>query len=449
MKLHSDNLLGRGWSLVMLCPDSQAIVDRDRGISGLGTLLDGEALALAVNQAVPGLGVRKAELNYLRYKPGQNCVAQYQLHTLTEIVDVYAKAHGSDAREKLAKAVVRQTLGATFETGRLFLDTTGIEISAYPDDAKLVTLQKLGNSDDRFRLLRRLLPTRENLWHAQLFRLAYKPERRLVMLARGHGEAAVLKFYTRTGFDRAKLAAQLRLGGNGWQIPNLIGDSRSKAILAFEFAPGECLRKRVSETSDNLPLARQVGLALAEFHSVPAPANLPVLTGDDRIAELSSALQQLSWVAPELEIRANQVAGTLTGWLRVQKPAFHLVHGDYYDKQILVGQNELTILDLDRAHIGDPRIDISTFIAHLIRDVCSGRLDEQHAAAFSRQLIHGYRGVTGSAACAELNYMIALALMHLIHHPFRYAERNWTNGMSRMLTYAEALIHHRSPWLEE
>ena len=53
------------------------------------------------------------------------------------------------------------------------------------------------------------MPNKEELWSGTITTLAYKPERRYVARLEGeHGARAVLKFYSREGFEKVRLAAK-------------------------------------------------------------------------------------------------------------------------------------------------------------------------------------------------------------------------------------------------
>src|SRR5262245_9608618 len=100
----------------VLSPADAELVARDRGLPGLATLLDPDAFLEAVRKAAPGTCLESARLRYVRYKHGTNCLVAYRLDGGGAPIDVYAKAHGLDAPEKLDKASER--LGVVGALGR-------------------------------------------------------------------------------------------------------------------------------------------------------------------------------------------------------------------------------------------------------------------------------------------------------------------------------------------
>jgi aminoglycoside phosphotransferase (APT) family kinase protein len=41
------------------------------------------------------------------------------------------------------------------------------------------------------------------------------------------------------------------------------------------------------------------------------------------------------------------------------------LHRDFYDKQILLGPDHVTLLDMDTAGFGDPELDVANFCVHV------------------------------------------------------------------------------------
>ena len=59
-------------------------------------------------------------------------------------------------------------------------------------------------------------------------------------------------------------------------------------------------------------------------------------------------------ILPELAGQATELAGELRQWKLEQAVALVPVHGDFYDKQVLVNAKGLALIDSDNAHLGDP-----------------------------------------------------------------------------------------------
>src|SRR5438093_582994 len=63
----------------MLCPADTDLVRRDPALPGLALLLDPDAFAADLRQAVPGIEVEGGRITYVRYKPGTSCLVGYRL----------------------------------------------------------------------------------------------------------------------------------------------------------------------------------------------------------------------------------------------------------------------------------------------------------------------------------------------------------------------------------
>ena len=93
----------------MLSHPDRVLVERDAALPGLATVLDPEALVIAVQRAFPQIQIDAAYSTYVRYKPGTNCLVAYELTIAGRRLGAYATAHGTDAAIKSADA--RQTPG--------------------------------------------------------------------------------------------------------------------------------------------------------------------------------------------------------------------------------------------------------------------------------------------------------------------------------------------------
>src|SRR5262245_44651897 len=88
----------------MLSPHDAEIVNRDHDIPGLHILLDDEALALFVAEFLSLAEGVRAECDYLRYKPGQNCLARFQVLGSAHPQRFYAIAYRPADLVKVQKA---------------------------------------------------------------------------------------------------------------------------------------------------------------------------------------------------------------------------------------------------------------------------------------------------------------------------------------------------------
>ena len=182
------------------------LIRRDSGIPGLGLMLDPARLLAGMRGQLDISKVDAIKLNYLRYKPGMNCLARYELRVKGQTIHAYAKSHGRDAASKLGKAMERPVIDSVLGPGQVVLESERIVFSTFPNDAKLASLQCLGEAGCRQRLFRRVFDEDSEWQGCELANvLNYKPERRYVVrLKRDDGASALAKFYTRSGFGKAR-----------------------------------------------------------------------------------------------------------------------------------------------------------------------------------------------------------------------------------------------------
>jgi aminoglycoside phosphotransferase (APT) family kinase protein len=165
---------------------------------------------------------------------------------------------------------------------------------------------------------------------------------------------------------------------------------------------GEALPSRIlfdeKYTAARGKLAYQCGAALGRIHQIPlatVPAALRNLSMDDDLDRLQGLLDKYGNASAVHQLGLN--------WLRQNKPEDGrrcLVHGDFRNGNLLVDEQGLVaVLDWELAHIGDPAEDLGYLCGNVWR---FGKIDKP-VGGFGeyRDLLDGYRSVTGWAPCLE------------------------------------------------
>lgn len=417
------------------------LLRRDRGIPGFETILDtARLLAGLSNQLDIGL-VNDINLNYLRYKPGTNCLARYELKTPDGTICAYAKAHGQDAVIKTKKSRARPVIDNILGPGRVVLNDQQIIFSTFPNDAKLFNLQCLSDPNYRRRLLTRVFGA-DSQWRESALdeSLNYKPERRYVTrLKRPDGQFALAKFYTNSGYTKAHTISRKLNRSRFAYCPETLGRSTKYNVVAYRWQPGTTLRQL--NTTGNLSSADLVATAraLAEFHA----SSCDGLTHPDtaiQTARLDALADQLEILLPHLAIRAKTVAQKLTHWLNNQPKMSQPIHGDFYDKQAIVDNTRVKLIDLDAACLGNPLLDLGSYIAHLERLGGSHTMSNTEIESQSNTLVSAYEQLTSDFRRDQLNPFIAFGLFALIHHPFRDWSPDWPAQTEFLLERVESLL---------
>lgn len=400
------------------------LLRRQPQLPQMANLLDAEQVARALD-----VSPQQVQLNYLRFKPDTSCLARYSVHQGNQTRIAYGCCFGS-ADTKLA--------GRLDKTPRSCVPPTRMNATTllyeFPADPILRTLSRLNTQTARTSLLNRLGLEANAQFSPEP--LAYKPERRCVLLVRGE-EQSIVKFYRPEDWPQAAAAAKLV----GQQLPQvgqtLAGKSRRKGLLRFHYIEGSVLRALPDATDQ---IYRSVGQQLAAIHAVPiAPiaASLPhAIAVSDRLPPIERLLCVL---LPEQAPRISQIRSQLCAALAAVPAQQTFIHGDFYDKQIVIDGAMIRVIDFDQACIGDPREDLATFIAQLFRQ------DSINPAAIYPQLLEGYRAHS-RCSVSSLNLFVAALLFTLSHHPFRNAEADWQGTTTRLLGQVESLIQHQEAY---
>jgi len=417
------------------------LVRRDSSIPGLGLMLDPARLLKSLHTHLDISRVDSIKLNYLRYKPGMNSLARYELSAHGHTICAYAKAHGQDARIKADKSRDRPVVDGVLGPGRVVLEDPQIIFSTFPNDAKLINLQCLSDTTYRNRLFNRVFGP-DSAWRESTFgeALNYKPERRFVArLSRADGEYALAKFYTRSGYAKAHaISRKLTRSRHGF-FPETIGRSKKYTVVAYRWQPGTTLRQLNTDSrlsgSDLIATAE----ALAELHASSCDG-LAMPEPSVQLARLGALADQLGVLLPHLDQRAKSVAQKMAHWLETETPVRQPVHGDFYDKQAIANNGKVTLIDLDAACLGNPLLDLGSYIAHLERQAGNHSISTTDLETQKGSLISAYEQLTGSICADHLNRYIALGLFALIHHPFRDWSLDWPAQTEQLLERVETLL---------
>jgi len=417
------------------------LVRRDNDLPALGLLLDPARLLTKMSGKLDCSRVEAVKLVYLRYKPGMNCLARYELHSGGHTISAHAKAYGQDAARKIDKSIVRPVIDGILGSGRVVLKAQQMVFSTFPNDAKLASLQLLSEVDLRQRLFGRIFGLDSDWQRSEPGQaLNYKPERRYVTrLMRADGESALAKFYSRSGYDKARtISRKLGTRREGF-YPKTIGRSKKYAAVVYRWQAGITLRQLNFDGKLSLSNLATAAESLAEFHASGQDGLAPV-EANEQAARLRELAQQTGFLLPHLEPRALRMVHRLVEWLAGQTPVRQPVHGDFYDKQAIVCDGHVRLIDLDAARLDDPLLDLGNYVAHLEKQAISHAMAVIDLETYRETLISSYEQSTGGTCMDQLNKYIALGLFALIHQPFRDWEADWPAQTERLLERVEVLF---------
>lgn len=423
----------------MLSAAEADLVRRDSAVPGLATVLDPDAFAAAVSGAAPEADVRAAQIIYLRYKPRAYCRVTYRLDVGGSDVDLDVRAcRPEDLGSWLEDG--NGTVAGPLGPGRLVLDDCAVLVTVFPNDLKLPQLHHLTDPAERAQLLRELLPDRPDLWHAELRRLSYRPERRYVAELHGaDGARAIVKAYTRKAYKRGKRHATAFQSRGALRVARLLGCSDDRRMLAFEWLPGRTLLDLLGGPAIAEEGVRAAGAALGAFHA-QQPDVLVCWTPSDEAAYLRGLAAEVGFTCPDLAQRASALTERLGARLASSPPMHLPVHGDFSGGQVLVDGSAASIIDLDSAYCGDPADDLGKFVAQAEHCALQGHLPVSQVERARDALLDAYAQATGRPLPERIASFTASALLRRTRFPLRNREPDWPRRTEWLLERAEAIL---------
>lgn len=423
----------------MLRPADAAVARRDGALPGLSLLLDQERLHTALASVVGEGGLGQPVIEYLRYKPGQSCLAACRIVVHGRAVAFSAKAYRADASHKLRKPFEKSATPTLLGPGPFLLDR-GVVVLPFPNDRKLTTLASMDPRRLHARLLRHRVadggaPDR----FAEIQPLRYNPERRFVGRLVAHKETvAAVRCYTRADFERAAAKSGALASRGSLRLARVLGRVARSRLLVMEWLQGELLHDAIRQGTASADTLRAVGMALAELHMQEAPA-LPGQSARSDPSTLRALAHDLGSLCPDLGKQARSLAERLAGRLGGAAKAQRPIHGDFHTQQVLLQDGAVAVLDLDEAAWGEPGLDLGRFGADLERSVIGGALDGDQAHAMMDALLEGYSSAAG-AVPSHLTLHVATHLLRIAPHPFRRREPDWTEMTAAILDRAQAFL---------
>lgn len=391
----------------------------------------------------PGHTLTKLPLQYSRYKAGKEHVALYRLE-LEPPLDTGAPLATATfgRRDRLQQAYERtSTNRAGHATAALFLPNQPCLIEIFPSDAQLPLLWHAADAARATGLLAPLLPSYTGVHVKRVEVLRYRPGRRCVLrydLEHERGTSAlVAKLYADP--DRAQLVAKKLAALSSQATRALIlaaprGEPANNGLVLMECLHGSNLGDQLEATAardKNERAVRAAAAGLAAFHRLRLESS-ERRSLQTELSNLRARLRPLHDVAPDfagdVEALLTQINARLAA---LPKATECVIHGEYKPNQLLLNGDQIALVDLDRACIGDPAIDVGNFTAVLRKEV----IFEGHShlagldGVFAREYLAA-NDVEGIAERAGLFQTIAFLRMltrYFERAPQQYAQQreNW------------------------
>jgi hypothetical protein len=417
------------------------LIQRDKALRGLSLLFDPLQLQKALRPHMDTSLLGDLKLTYVRYKPGMNCLGRFEFQVEGKTHLAYAKAFGADTAVKLAKARQARQISGSHYPGRVVMPESNLVFSFFPNDLKLGSICRLADPAMRGSLLRRVFDGSDEWEGSEQSILNYKPERRLVLrLVNAGGRVTTIKFYTGREYSSMLNQGELELGSMFELAPKKIGSSEKHCVVAFDWIAGETLQALAQDAIGANSHFYAAGQLLARYHASPVSG----LSPKDKLVEvqaLESLAGQLAYLLPELGVTAKKLAVDLQRVAGAMPAELCPVHGDFCDKQVIAGAQGLSMIDLDRRHLGAAIEDLGCFLAHQERRAIKDqRISKDRIASLSAEFLAGYTQAGGQCDEKNLAAWTALCLFKLSHDPFKERDADWPEQTAGMLQRTGELL---------
>lgn len=392
----------------------------DRALPSLPHLLDPVAMApllggLLVEEQVPEVRVES-----VRYKPGDNVVVQYAVHTgsgwHTAVAfaragaRLHRKRKQADNRKRARRAVDRTPARKALS----YLDEVTALVQWLPLDIRLKLL-----ADRPARIAERLSkkgipaePTEPEL-------LRYWPRRRAVVRYGPH----VLKIYRdRVDFEDARRALRRSAELRQVCVPAYEGSLTARQTTVQQWLPGSppSLRPGSSEPAGEL---------LTALHDNPH-LSLPDRSAEFLLAKAAGRADFVARLLPDLQFEVD----ALLADLRLTAPKLPKVtsHGNFHAGQLLTGPSGLVLLDLDRLCRAAAAYDLACFASHAV----FGRLGDREVLDTTvDSLVRGY-----GTRPPGLEWYLSACLLRRAAVPFRFQDEHWPEAATQLVHLAREVL---------
>jgi thiamine kinase-like enzyme len=420
----------------MLSHADAAVVARDPALPGLALLMDDEALQDVIVHSQLGTEIDAVHADYLRYKPGTNCLARLRFQANGVDTFGYAITYRHKAKRKLGRGA--------FEANRRISKDGGVTcehvvIYRFPHDRRLPALSKLGTDGDLRQLLSRIAPTFASEPNIQLKTLRYKPERRYVaQLLLVDQPVAALKLYSFDAYGAARRAEKTVSGMQANCFARCFGHSNSHGALLFEWEQGATsLLSTLSGDSNGLQLCSAAS-AVQRLHSQRF-AKLPIRTRDEYLHQLGTQFVQLQWMLDEQSTILDAIFNAVTQRLSDSvEPQFVSCHGDLHPEQLVCGKRGSILLDFDRACLAEAASDLGYLWAEWRTQDDPESYAERDT--LFETFLDAYQSFGGTLDRERIRAYAAGRLIALAGECFRHRRADWRKDAQHRIDQAAMIL---------
>lgn len=241
-----------------------------------------------------------------------------------------------------------------------------LAVPVFPYDPQLRTLEDWIEPGRAAIQLSRLLQWNVDPAELRSRLLAYRIEKRCVLRYEwGEGLGVIIKLFGKRGLDPVLRVSNL-IAGQGAPdiIPRTIAIDAIAGAHVTEIVPGTSLHDTTG-AAEFVTGCDRGARALRRVHELPGEG-FPVSDGAGAVAKLAGLAAAVAGADPETAAALTALAQEFDTTQPGPPGRTGLVHGDFYDKQVMFAPQRTTVLDWDSARHGDAAEDYGNFTAHLV-----------------------------------------------------------------------------------
>ena len=390
---------------------------------------------------LPGREVIDLSQQRVRYKPGKECRVHYRLKIapegeekpLHQIVTITFR-NGRALEEIAARAT---GVNGAMRGKTLFVPDYACLVEFFPADYRLSGLARAVDADAMAEQLRSGGGELATASVARVRLVRYRPGftcvLRYTLEPEGGGKQFEVMGKVYPGIEEAaemrrKLTSlSEQAAPEGLAIPRPLDLPQEDNLVLMEKVPGANMDKLLLATASEEEAAPLVDLAaqsLASFHELQLEARL-ARTLESEFRRLGRRLGRIQRIAPDLAAKASALTGALDESKLVARPEeLRLIHGDFKPNQFLVEDGRAALVDLDRAGIGDPAVDVGNFMAVLRKKSVVNK--QPHFVPLEERFLERYLALRPDEASARRARLFqGIALVRVVLAKFERSPRSY------------------------
>lgn len=210
------------------------------------------------------------------------------------------------------------------------------------------------------------------------------------------------------------------------RVPRSLGIDRRLGIVALETLPGATMRDALEDPTAEVPDPNEI-VSLGDLLPIPGK-KAKATSALDRISDLSLLLMRLLPEHTGRMVRLLDLIGD------EESPADTVVHGDFYEGQIMVEDGRVSgMLDIDTFGWGRPADDAATMLGHLAVWASLSSAPER-VNRYGADLLRIWEGRVDPV---DLRKRISAVILGLATGPFRVQLKNWPEETLDRIILAE------------